>query len=90
MEINEADPVWTSDITDIRIEQRNHSLCVVMDWDSRFVLGWSMGRHVDVGLCLRALEMALSSGRRPRMFNTDQGSQDTSGEWQKTIWPAWA
>lgn len=81
----EADQVWTSDITYIQIEQRNHYLCVVMDWDSRFVLGWSMGRHMGVGLCLRALEMALSSGRRPRIFNTDQGSQYASEEWQKTI-----
>ena len=40
---------------------------------------------MGVGLCLRALEMALSSGRRPRIFNTDQGSQYASEEWQKTI-----
>lgn len=65
MKINEVDQVWTSDITCIQIEQRNYYLCVVMDWDSRFVLGWSMGRNMDVSLCLRALEMALSSGRPP-------------------------
>ena len=85
MEIKEVDQVWTSDITYIQIEQRNYYLCVVMDWDSRFVLGWSMGRNMDVGLCLKALEMAMSSGRRPRVFNTDQGSQYTSTDWQKAI-----
>lgn len=46
-------------------------ICVVTDWDSCFVLG----RKMDAGLCLQALEMALKSGRRPRIFNTDQGSQ---------------
>ena len=85
MKINEVDQVWTSDITYIQIEQRNYYLCVVMDWDSRFVLGWSMGRNMDVGLCLKSLEMALSSGRRPIVFNTDQGSQYTSSDWQKAI-----
>ena len=85
MEIKEVDQVWTSDITYIQIEQRNYYLCVVMDWDSRFVLGWSMGRNMDVGLCLKALEMAMSSGRCPRVFNTDQGSQYTSTDWQKAI-----
>ena len=85
MEIKEVDQVWASDITYIQIEQRNYYLCVVMDWDSRFVLGWSMGRNMDVGLCLKALEMAMSSGRRPRVFNTDQGSQYTSTDWQKAI-----
>ena len=58
MKINEVDQVWTSDISYIQIEQRNYYLCVVMDWDSRFVLGWGMGRNMDVGLCLKSLEMA--------------------------------
>ena len=44
-----------------------------------------MGRKMDAGLCLQALEMALKSGRRPRIFNTDQGSQYTSEDWQSTI-----
>ena len=56
-----------------------------MDWDSRFVLGWSMGRHMDVRLCLDALDMALKSGRSPKIFNTDQGSQYTSGDWKEAI-----
>lgn len=85
MKINEVDQVWTSDITYIQIEQRNYYLCVVLDWDSRFVLGWSMGRTMDVTLCLKALEMAFRSGRRPMVFNTDQGSQYTSASWQNAI-----
>ena len=40
---------------------------------------------MDVGLCLKSLEMALSSGHRPIVFNTDQGSQYTSSDWQKAI-----
>lgn len=45
----------------------------------------TLGRHMDVGLCLKALEMALGSGRRPMIFNTDQGSQYTSEDWQKAM-----
>ena len=85
IEIKRIDQVWTSDITYIQIEQKNYYLCVVLDWDSRYVLGWSMGRNMNVGLCLKALEMALGSGCRPGIFNTDQGSQYTSEEWQSTI-----
>ncbi len=59
IEIKRIDQVWTSDITYIQIEQKNYYLCVILDWDSRYVLGWSMGRNKDVGLCLKALEMAL-------------------------------
>ncbi len=85
IEIKRIDQVWTSDITYIQIEQKNYYLCVILDWDSRYVLGWSMGRNMDVGLCLKALEMALGSGCRPGILNTDQGSQYTSEEWQSTI-----
>ena len=85
VEIKEVDQVRVGDITHIQIEQRNYYLCVVMDWDNRFVLGWSMGRKMDAGLCLQALEMALKSGRRPRIFNTDQGSQYSSEDWQSAI-----
>ena len=45
----------------------------------------TLGRHMDVGLCLKTLEMALGSGRRPMIFNTDQGSQYTSEDWQKAM-----
>lgn len=65
IEIKRIDQVWTSDITYIQIEQKNYYPCVILDWDSRYVLGWSMGRNMDVGLCLTALEMALGSGCRP-------------------------
>ena len=41
-EIKEVDQVWTSDVTYIQIERCNYYLGAVMDWDSRFVLGWSM------------------------------------------------
>ena len=75
----------TSDITYIQIEKRNYYLCVVIDWKSRFVLGWNMGRNMDVGLCLKSLEMTLSSNRRSIVLNTDQGRQCTSSDWQKSI-----
>ena len=38
----EVDDVWTSDITYLQIGFKNYYLCVVMDWASRYVLGWSI------------------------------------------------
>lgn len=49
-----------------------------MDWVSREILGWSPGLRMETGLCLKAPEMALESERKPKVFNTDQGSQYTS------------
>ena len=71
MKINEVDQVWTSDITYIQIEQRNYYLCVVLDWASREVLGWSLSDNMSSQLCLEALDMAFSIGRKPEIFNMD-------------------
>ena len=49
-----------------------------MDWASRGILGWSQKDNMSTDLCLEALEMEFSTGRRPQIFNTDQGSQYTS------------
>ena len=53
-----------------------------MDWASRGILGWSLKDNMITDLCLEALEMAFSTGRRPQIFNTDQGSRYTSERWQ--------
>ena len=39
---------------------------------------------MDVDFCVQALEQALSQGW-PEIFNTDQGSQFTSGEFTSTL-----
>ena len=79
------DEVWTSDITYLQIGSRNYYLCAVMDWSSRCVLGRALGADMGLPLCMRALDMALGSGRVPKVFNTDQGSQYTSREWQERM-----
>jgi hypothetical protein len=33
---------------------------------------------MDAAFCVEALQRALSTGRQPKIFNTDQGSQFTS------------
>jgi putative transposase len=54
-------------------------LVVVMDWWSRYVLGWRLSNTMDAAFCVDAWEAALRSGRSaPLISNTDQGSQFTS------------
>jgi putative transposase len=78
MEITRPDQVWCADITYIRLYRGFAYLVVVMDWHSRCVLGWALSNTLDSGFCVEALKQALASGRRPEIFNTDQGSQFTS------------
>jgi len=77
-DITRPDQVWCADITYIRLYRGFAYLVAVMDWFSRCVLSWELSNTLDANFCVSALEQALSSGRRPAIFNTDQGSQFTS------------
>ncbi len=79
IEINRPNQVWCTDITYIRLHRGFVYLVAVMDWFSRYVLSWSVSVTMDVHFCLEALERALSRGK-PEIFNSDQGSQFTSGQ----------
>ena len=50
----------------------------IIDWASRAVLSWRLSNTMDVSFCVSALEEALARYGRPKIFNTDQGSQLTS------------
>lgn len=82
LSVERPDQVWCADITYVPMPGGSAYLCAVMDWYSRKVLGWAAANTMDTGLCLEALNQALeSTGKIPGIFNTDQGSQFTGGEW---------
>ena len=78
LDINRPDQVWCADITYIRLDGGFVYLVAIMDWYSRCVLSWELSNTMDAAFCVEALQRALATGRRPEIFNTDQGSQFTS------------
>ncbi len=56
-------------------------LVAIMDWFSRKVLAWRLSNSMDTAFCIEALKEALAKHGTPEIFNTDQGSQFTSGDW---------
>jgi putative transposase len=84
--ISECDHVWCTDITYIPMKRGFLYLVAIMDWHSRKVLAWRLSNTLDTRFCLEALEEAIEqTGRKPRIFNTDQGCQFTSKEWTERI-----
>jgi putative transposase len=71
------DMAWCTDITYIRLAHGFVYLVAVMDWNSRYVLSWELSTTLDTGFCLDAVRQALQISK-PKIFNTDQGSQFTS------------
>ena len=78
LKIERPNQVWATDITYVRLWQGFVYLVAIMDWYSRYVLNWALSTTLDVDFCLEALRQALAIAR-PEIFNTDQGSQFTSG-----------
>lgn len=79
--IDRPNQVWCADITYIPMRRGFLYLVAIMDWHSRKVLSWRLSNSMDADFCVEALKEALAKHGTPEMFNTDQGSQFTSGAW---------
>ena len=75
--IERVDQVWSTDITYVGLPGGFMYLAAILDWHSRYVLGWRLSNTLDGGFCLELLEEALAKGK-PEVFNTDQGVQFTA------------
>jgi putative transposase len=76
--VDRPDQVWAADITYVRLRHGFIYLVAIMDWFSRYVIAWAASITMDVTFCVEALQNALENGK-PEIFNSDQGSQFTSG-----------
>ncbi len=74
-----ANHVWEIDITYIPMARGFVYLAAVTDWHSRRVLAWRLSISRDTEFCTEAVEEAIARHGKPGIFNTDQGSQFTSG-----------
>jgi len=75
--VERPNQVWAMDITYIAMARGFVYLAAVVDWFSRRVLAWRVSITMEVAFCLEAVEEALARHGRPKIFNTDQGSQFT-------------
>lgn len=73
--------IWGTDITYIRLRTGWAYLAAILDWSSRYVVGFAVSAHPDVALCMAALHDALAKGTVPEIHNSDQGSTYTSTEY---------
>jgi putative transposase len=74
LEITRPDQVWVADITYIRLRREFVYLAILMDVFTRNIRGWHLGRDLDQGLTLAALERALVVAV-PHIHHSDQGVQ---------------
>ena len=85
--VGQKNRIWTSDITYLWTREGWLYLAVVMDLNSRKIVGWSTGINLSAGLVERAIRMALHHRRPDSMviFHSDRGSQYTSSLVRETL-----
>lgn len=76
--VPKANEVWSSDITYIKVNGGSMYLCAVIDWHSKAILSYKISNTMDSTLACEVLRDAIAKYGRPKIFNTDQGSQYTS------------
>jgi putative transposase len=72
---------WMVDITYIKMKKGFVYLTALIDVVSRCIMGWNVSTTLETDSCLKALNMALKSGFKPKIINSDQGCQFTSQDW---------
>lgn len=73
--------VWAVDITYIKMGRSHMYLTAIIDWYSRFIVGWALSDTLEAAPVLSALKTAINTYGTPAIINSDQGSQFTSEEY---------
>jgi len=74
--------VWAIDITYIALNRSHMYLTAIIDWATRFVVGWELSETLETAPVLEAVKKANKKYGYPSIQNSDQGSQFTSDEYR--------
>lgn len=74
--ITHINHVWSTDITYLRLPSGFVYLMTIIDWYSRYILGWAISTTLEAQFCIEAVALALQHNGTD-IFNVDQGAQFT-------------
>lgn len=79
--ITRVNQVWGIDITYCGTPSGFIYLVVIIDWFSRFVVGYALSNTMQSDFVIRAVKDAIKAHVAPEIINIDQGSQFTSRDY---------
>lgn len=85
LDINRPNQVWSIDITYIGTPNGFAYLTAIIDWHSRFIVGYSISNTLASDTVTRVVKDAVRTYRVPDIINSDQGAQFTSNEYIELI-----
>lgn len=81
MIIDAPNQVWATDLTYIKLPSGMVYLFALIDWHTRFVVGWKLATSMDSKHIIEVLHAAVARYGVPGIVNSDQGSQFTCRVW---------
>ena len=76
--------IWGVDITYVRLRAGWLYLVAILDWFSRYVIGWELDQTIEIGFVLEVVDRALKVAV-PDIWNSDQGSHFTSPQYVERL-----
>jgi putative transposase len=81
LNINMPNQVWSVDITYCRMKRGFMYMAAIIDWHSRYIVGYSFSNTLEKTFVINAIKKAIKRYGKPDIINSDQGSQFTSDEY---------
>jgi putative transposase len=73
--------VWAVDITYIKMGRNHMFLTAIIDWYSRYIVGWQLSDTLEAAPVLEVIKKVINKYGVPGIINSDQGVQFTSQEY---------
>ena len=85
LNIDHINHVWAIDITYIKIGRSHMYLTAIIDWYTRYIVGYELSDTLETAPVLKAVGDAMERYSKPEIINSDQGSQFTSDEYKSFL-----
>jgi len=76
--IDRPNQVWSVDITYCRMKRGFMYLVGIIDWYSRYLVGYCLTNSLEKAAVIETIKKAIKKHGTPEIVNSDQGSQFTS------------
>lgn len=83
--IDRPNQVWSIDITYIPLGRSFMYLTAIIDWHSRYIVGYELSDTLQVESVIACVKKAIAIYGVPEIINSDQGSQFTSLEYTNLL-----
>jgi len=85
LNIDHPNQVWSIDITYCRMKQGFMYLTAIIDWHSRYIVGFTLSNTLEKAAVIETVKKAIKQHGKPEIINCDRGVQYCSNGYQAIL-----